>query len=124
MKIENFEKYNWIWHDADLILLKIVWSEDGIQTLLLRTELNPYEDRQLLINLGLNTPKIDLIFHDVGNLMFKGPGDYSLREVIVEWKIKKVGTSKAYKHEIECSGGTELSFICSQGIELKATEDN
>jgi len=113
IQIDNFEDLIWIWHDAELHSIKIIWLDDDQINLELISVLNPYEDRQKLIELGITSARVIVELHELQELNVISPGNYSGREFLSTWKISASHHPKVKHHQIEFSGGSSLSFTCS-----------
>ncbi len=122
IRIDNFEGLNWIWHDAELYSVNIIWSDEGDINLNLIAVLNPYEDRKKLIELGIQSLNIVAELQMIHEFNFTSPGNYTGREFLSTWEIKDAHHPKVKRHQIEFSGGSSLSFTCSS-IFLKEWEN-
>jgi len=105
---------SWIWHDAEILSLNSNWSPKGVLSIGLKCEINPYENRQALINLGITTLIVDTTFYDCSSFSFESSGNYSNRESIDRWLCKQSSANKSTFHTITCSGGSKLSLVCGE----------
>jgi len=115
IRLQELDILTWQWHDADLLWLKAMQSEDGDLTVRLRTEINPEEDKRLLLDLGIRSSVIDITFHRVSSFKTEMLGKCSNREVILDWNFTK---TDALYHQIRCSCGSEIE-IASEEISLR-----
>jgi len=123
-KLENMDIIGWITHDASLEATHISWARDGSVRMDFMCKINPYEDRQPLIELGVETELVAVQFQDVFVLKQNIIGYYSSREVITEWELVHSSSliaelKKQYPnisgelshHSITCSGGTTFDIV-------------
>jgi hypothetical protein len=122
--LDNLNILTWLWHDANVLSLNISWAEDGAVSVHLRCKISPEEDRQPLLELGINTSIVDTNFHDVFQLKTDIQGYYFPREAVIDWRViqpspliehlKSIypeGVDELYHHQIQCSGGTILDVV-------------
>jgi hypothetical protein len=107
VQLRELDILTWQWHDAELLWLKALQSGDGELTVCLRTEINPEEDRKLLVALGINGAVIDVTFHHVSQLKTEMLGLCSQREVILDWTFADTDT---LHHQIGCSCGSKIDI--------------
>lgn len=119
------------WHDAALYWFCVRWADDHDLTIALRCQINAEESRQPLFDLGVHSAMVDVEFRDVWEVAFSGIGDYSHREVILEWTaihpsplLAQLDARRSVDgtpnlqgvthHRISCSAGTTADIICGQ----------
>jgi hypothetical protein len=115
------------WHDAGINLLNVSWSQEGIEQVQLRVEINPEESLQPLIDIGLNGSIVDIQFNQVWWLRTDLRGDTFPREVLLTWKIiqssplireiNEHGAAQGihlHHQQIRLSGGSVIDIVFEQ----------
>jgi hypothetical protein len=107
--LSDFDLLTWQWHDAQLHSIKIEYLAHGELALYLRAEINEYEDRSRLQELGIHSLLVEVKFSGVGLLRITGNADCDMDEVIVDWRPVK---SNPRHHIItgNCGSLIELQF--------------
>lgn len=119
------------WHDADIALVKICWSESGELLVLLQVEINPEESLQPMVEVGINASSIELIFHQVWRLKTDFRGDSLPKEVMAGWviisksdlldEVTGHGEQENVRfrhHQIRCTNGSVLNIVFEY-VEMK-----
>jgi hypothetical protein len=119
------ETVSWLWHDADIDAINIVWSPDDELDVRILTEINPEESRQVLIDIGITSSLVELLFPKVWDVKFHIIGTYSPSGVVLNWRIYRSSdlidslrangmspTGILIHHRIECSSGTIIEIVC------------
>ena len=111
IRLDDVHLLTWIWHDAELFLIEILWSDDGEMAVRLRCEINPEEDRQMLINQGIQGPLVNVEFRGATHLQTNLLGICSSREVMLKWNVSN---SEPVHHHIEFSCGSTIDLNAEQ----------
>lgn len=118
--------FEWVWHDADLVMAQVNWSIQGDVTVILRCVLNSEEDTSGIQQLGITTQPVDITFLNVWSWQVSAVGDTASREVIDHWNILKsspiIATLRRrvpdhlelHHHNIACVGGTTMDVVFQQ----------
>jgi hypothetical protein len=80
-------KLVWIWHDAELSSILLEWSHTEGLSVRLRCEINPEEDRQDLIEIGITTQFVAVLFRDVRRLRTNIPDVTYGQPFMLDWDI-------------------------------------
>lgn len=125
--MSNTRVLTWLWHDAAIYYLKTVWDVDGDMWVVLRSDINPEEDRRALIAIGIEESVIDVQFRGVWRFQTDLQGAYAHREVIDDWDIvtpsplieelrRHLGPLRVdlVHHSIRCSGGSAIDIVFEQ----------
>ncbi|MDQ6693420.1 MAG: hypothetical protein M3014_03230, partial [Chloroflexota bacterium] len=117
--LQELSILSWLWHDAGLRDFHLEWLKSGDVAASVRCEINPQEDRQPLLALGISTPIVEIQFRDVWMLRANVMGYNAQSEVVTSWDhvqpsalIKELqdsgyaGNSDLIHHQVRCSGGS------------------
>jgi hypothetical protein len=130
VRLDDISLVHWLWHDAEMLGLTIVWDEHAQIEVHLQTEINAEESLEPLKNMGIESASVKVIFHRVWETRTNVIGTSYPREVVLDWttmnhsqefdRIKAQGVAispTAIHHTIQCSGGSTFDIIC-EGIWL------
>jgi hypothetical protein len=120
-------KITWIWHDAELSSILLEWSHSVGLSARLRCEINPEEDRQDLIEMGITTQLVNVLFRDVRRLRSNIPDVTDGQPFMLDWDIISNTSIDGYSTDLQTSrhAGLPHHIIgCSDGstIDIVFTE--
>jgi len=112
------------WHDADIFNLAIEWSESGDSTINLAIKINPEEDLDSLIAIGINTDTFKIKFEHVWQFNSQIFGDTAQRAVLDDLRIieestliEKIRASNKTllrHYQLILSNGSVIDIVCER----------
>jgi len=125
--VDEPSKITWIWHDAELRSIMFEWSLSAGLSVRLRSEINPEEDRQELIKMGITNQLVDVVFRDVRQMHTNVPDVTDGLPFMLDWDIiDDASIERASKdrptsrhtglphHLIGCSDGSTIEIVFTQ----------
>jgi hypothetical protein len=122
--LQNTSLLTWLWHDATWHSLYASSVSDGELSVALQCEINPFEDRQPLFDLGIRSSVVTVQFCEVRRIDTRIHGDYSPRPAIDRWDILDASllldqinaqgpsVNRLTHHRITTSSGSTLDIVC------------
>ncbi|GEM_PF-6405697 len=112
------------WHDAEVHCFNVSWSANGIAQVVLKIEINPEESLQPFIEMGINSPIMDICFKQIWRLKSDLRGDSCPKELLLDWhiiqpspfvtEIKNQGMAQdipLYHQQLQFSGGSVIDLV-------------
>jgi hypothetical protein len=120
--LEDANLLTWQFHDADIYAVNMSWNEDGEVSTHIICEINPEENRNVLISMGIVNSKVGIVFKNSYKAKMNIIGTCSGLEEIITWKVEAYGLSPAeiesnqrpplIRNWIECSCGSVYDIVC------------
>jgi len=120
--IEDTNLLTWQFHDADIYAVNMSWNEDGEVSPHIFCEINPEENRDMLISMGITNSRVGIVFKDSYKIMVNIIGTCSGLEEIITWKVETYGLSSSktettessllMRNIIACSCGSTYDIVC------------